>query len=86
MDQKTLETLASPLGCEVEERGLGHTSRLYWSRWTRRLVTVLVLQGLDAVAPAKGAGRGHLPSARGPSTGLPVGEGGHGASVCPAPL
>lgn len=28
MDQKTLETLAS-LGCEVEEGGLGQTSRLY---------------------------------------------------------
>lgn len=51
MAQKTLETLASPLGHEVEEEGWGrHPGSISGSRWSRRLVNILVLQGLDAVA------------------------------------
>lgn len=81
-DQKTLETLASPLSCEVEEGRLGHTSQLYLRvQMARRLVNILVPQG---VAPVKGVRRGRLPSAQGPASGLPAGQGGHRASV-PSP-
>lgn len=69
MDQKTLETLASPLGCEVEEGRLGHATQLYLRvQMDQTACEHSCPPGPAWRCPSQGCGEG-------PGTGLPAGLG-----------